>query len=267
MTSPRGRWQRPAESTATIEKYIKAIYLLGEGGARVTGIQLAQRTGVSAPTVSATIARLARVGLLVPKVRGAYLTQRGRKLAEDLLCRHHLLERWLFEVLGVDWAHVHAEACALEHALTPAVVERMAAMVGSCETCPHGNPLPGRCAASPQPVIPLARAATDCEIVLDRIAEGAEDDSLLLEYLHRERLLPGVRLRVVSASPSVGTLIVSHCAGSRRDEVVANEGASRSTVLGLEAAAKMMVRVIGAATDGPTCSQADRLLVSEPALL
>jgi DtxR family transcriptional regulator, Mn-dependent transcriptional regulator len=261
--NPTTRRQKAREPTATNEKYLKAIYILGLDGDRLTGARLARWMGVSTPTVSTIIARLVRDELVLPDMRSIRLTQQGLKSAEGVLRRHHILERWLMEALGLGWARVHAEACMLEYALSPAVVERMAAMLGSCETCPHGNQLPDRRVASSQPVIPLAHAAVGCEIMLEGIAEPAEDDSQLLEHLYREGLLPGVTLRVVAVCSSVGTLTVAHTTRSPHDGGMPSKGSARTSVLGLEAASKLTVRVLRAGTSGPPKAEGTRAPVGE----
>src|SRR5437667_2852974 len=97
--------------------------------------------------------------------------------------RHRLLERWLTDVLGLDWARAHDEAHRLEHALSPIVEDRLAEMLGMPSTCPHGNPIPGMVALAPRNPVPLSQTSADQELTVDRITEEAEADRQLLRFL------------------------------------------------------------------------------------
>jgi DtxR family Mn-dependent transcriptional regulator len=155
------------------------------------------------------------------------LTPKGREIAEVMARRHRLLERWLTDTLGLNWADAHEEAHRLEHAISPRVEERLATLLGMPSTCPHGTPIPGMPAPAPVEPFPLAQAEGGVTVVVERITEEAEADKNLLEYLWRNEVRPGRRLRVVEVAPWAGTITLS--------------GDGRTIVLGLGAAAKIWV--------------------------
>ena len=97
--------------------------------------------------------------------------------------RHRLIERWLTDVLGLDWSRAHDEAHRLEHALSPVVEERLAEQLGMPSTCPHGNPIPGMPAPEAHSPIPLSQAPAGHQFVVERITEEAEADRQLLRFL------------------------------------------------------------------------------------
>jgi DtxR family Mn-dependent transcriptional regulator len=155
-------------------------------------------------------------------------TKDGLALAETMARRHRLLERWLTDVLELDWASAHDEAHRLEHALSPKVEERLAKLLGMPSTCPHGNPIPGMPEPPPHDHISLADAEADEEVVVDRITEEAEADRQLLHFLWANGIRPGARLRVCEVAPYVGTI------SAKLDD-------DRTVTLGLQAATKIWV--------------------------
>jgi DtxR family Mn-dependent transcriptional regulator len=155
------------------------------------------------------------------------LTRRGLTLAEVVARRHRLLERWLTDVLGLDWMEAHEEAHRLEHALSPRVEDRLAELLGMPTTCPHGNPIPGMASPPGPRTYPLDRAAEGTTVVVARITEEAEADRKLLEHLWRSGVRPGTRLEIREIAPWAGTVTAT------------SDG--RSIVLGLPAAAKIWV--------------------------
>jgi Mn-dependent DtxR family transcriptional regulator len=99
---------------------------------------------LSAPSITEALRRMQREGYVASRAKKEIrLTTRGWAIAETMARRHRLLERWLTDVLGLDWSRAHDEAHRLEHALSPVVEERLAQMLGMPSTCPHGNPIPG----------------------------------------------------------------------------------------------------------------------------
>ncbi len=99
------------------------------------------------------------------------LTTKGLDIAKTMARRHRLLERWLTDVLGLDWSRAHDEAHRLEHALSPVVEERLAEMLGMPSTCPHGNPIPGMPQPEAHNPIPLSQATKGQALVVERITE------------------------------------------------------------------------------------------------
>src|SRR3990172_849172 len=123
----------------TVDDYLQAIYSLQGEGERVPPARLARRMGVTPPTAWGTIQRMARDGFVsLDERKIVHFTIRGRKMAEDIVRRHRLAERFLCDVLGLGWAEVHKEAHAFEHAIPPRLEPRIAALAGNPTTCPHG---------------------------------------------------------------------------------------------------------------------------------
>lgn len=226
--SSRRAGRRKAEATASVQDYLAAIYDLASSGTPVIGARLARHLGVSAPAVTEALQRMARAGYVrLGADREVTLTRKGRAMAEVMARRHRLLERWLTDILGLDWAEAHEEAHRLEHALSPRVEDRLAAILGMPTTCPHGNPIPGMPRRAPTHAFPLDQAPEGSTVVVDRITEEAEADRKLLEHLWREGVRPGTTLRIEEVAPWAGTITTA--------------GDGRRIVLGLSAAAKIWV--------------------------
>ena len=219
-------------ATATIEDYLGGIYDLAGSGKPVIGARLAKHMGVSAPTVTETLQRIVREGYVrIGPHKEVGLTKKGLALANTIARRHRLLERWITDVLGLDWATAHDEAHRLEHALSPKVEERLAKLLGMPSTCPHGNPIPGMPEPPAHKRVPLADASVNEEVIVDRISEEAEANRELLHYLWQNGIRPGARLRVVELAPYVGTI------SAKLDD-------DRTVTLGLQAAAKIWVHQV-----------------------
>ncbi len=134
-----------ADLTVAVQDYLKAIYALESEGERVTTSALAERMGVSAPSVTAMTKRLAELGLVErAPYRGVVLTDAGRRGALEVLRHHRLLERYLVDRLGLSLAEVHAEAELLEHALSEELEAKIDAELGFPTHDPHGDPIPDR---------------------------------------------------------------------------------------------------------------------------
>jgi DtxR family transcriptional regulator, iron-dependent repressor len=225
----RARPERANHTTASVQDYLAAIYDLASSDRPVIGARLAKHMGVSAPAVTESIQRMTRGGYVkVGRGKELFLTTKGRQIAEVMARRHRLLERWLTDTLGLNWTDAHEEAHRLEHALSPRVEDRLAAMLGMPSTCPHGNPIPGmaRPAVRFEP-FPLAQAREGATVVVERITEEAEADKNLLEHLWRHDVRPGRRLKIAEVAPWAGTVTAA--------------GDGRSITLGLPAAGKIWV--------------------------
>ena len=111
------------------------------------------------------------------------LTSKGLAIAETMARRHRLLERWLTDVLGLDWSRAHDEAHRLEHALSPWSRSASPRLLGMPSTCPHGNPIPGMPAPEAHNPMPLSQAPEGQALAVDRITEEAEADRQLLRFL------------------------------------------------------------------------------------
>lgn len=214
--------------TPTVEEYLEAIHTMACEDKAVIGARLAEALGVSPPTVTSTLQRMARDGLVsLDKDRQVHLTDLGRQAAENLLRRHRLIERLLVDVLGMDWHDVHDDACRLEHALSPAVERRLAAYLGNPTTCPHGNPIPGTGGVEGE--VRLCDAKPGARLVLRRVAKQAESQPGMLLYLNQQGLRPGVAITVRDVAPFNGPVLVF--------------AAGREVALGRDVAAMLWVTV------------------------
>ncbi len=179
-----------------MDAYLEAIFVLAGEGVTVFPSVLADHMGVARPTVTQTVQRMTAAGLVNPQADKAIeLTPKGQERAEAVVRKHRLLERWLTDELGLDWADAHVEAARLELSVSPLVEERLYERLGHPTTCPHGNVIPGTGAVLPkgQPLSELTAGETG-EVI--RIIEQAEEDLELLRFLHRNGLVPGNRVRV-----------------------------------------------------------------------
>lgn len=218
--------------SSTIEDYLQAIYSLEGEGETVFSARLARRMRVTPPTAWATVRRMIRDGLVTLDERKViHLTKRGRELAEDIVRRHRLAERFLCDVLGLGWAEAHEEAHRFEHAITPKLEARMLALAGNPTTCPHGSPIPGTGGKLDPNLVPLKSLSEGDEAVIEFISEELEEDPDLLRYLERGGLIPGSRVRVVEVAPYSGLLVL--------------ERNGNRVPLGLPIAARIRVRPLG----------------------
>jgi DtxR family Mn-dependent transcriptional regulator len=183
--------------THGLEEYLEAIYVLDAEGEVVLGSVLADYLGVARPTVTQTMQRMTASGYVAAgEGKGIILTEQGRLKAEEIVRRHRLLERWLTDELGLDWADAHVEAGRLEHSVSKMVEERLFERLNHPTTCPHGNVIPGTGARQP-----AGRKLTEIQapaaVRVIRIFEQAEEDLDLLRFLHRTGIVPGAEIEVV----------------------------------------------------------------------
>ncbi len=205
--------------TRAAQDYLKAIYRLESrtreeerSGDGVSTSALAARLGVRAPSASGMVSRLAQEGLVkhLP-YRGVRLTPAGRRLALAVVRRHRLLETLLVEELGMRWDEVHAEAEALEHAVSDRVLDRIAAKLGEPARDPHGDPIPS--AGLDVDVDDVDETAAH---VLERLPVGAKGRVVrvldagpdLLAYLDRQGIALGDELEMMEPEPFGGSLRV-----------------------------------------------------------
>src|SRR6266576_1490484 len=152
--------ERRSVFTRSQEDYLKALYLLGGDERPVPTRELAQRLGISSPSVSEMVTRLTSQGLVEhDRYRGQQLTREGRKVALELVRHHRLLEMFLVQVLGYSLDEVHDEAERLEHVISERMEQRIFELLGRPQLDPHGHVIPtlgGK-------VRPLSdRALSDC---------------------------------------------------------------------------------------------------------
>ena len=188
----------------TVEEYLETIYNISMEGEPVIGARLAQKFGVSAPTVTEMLKRLVRDGFVqMDARRQVTLTEAGIQAAEAVLRRHRLTERFLVDMLGMQWHQVHEEACRLEHFISGAVEARVIASLNNPTTCPHGNPIPGtvpdaRTYLKDHGAVRLSSVDVDQKATVFCISEVVEDEEGLILYLHEKGLTPGTRLTVLA---------------------------------------------------------------------
>ena len=194
------------------EDYLKAILQLeaSEDGATTGG--LAERLGISQPSVTAMTKKLAADGFVVRvPYRGVTLTRRGRRIALEVLRHHRLLELFLADSLGVPLDEVHAEAERLEHVLSEELEARIDAALGYPTLDPHGDPIPDR---KLRLDAPARRALAEVAPGESATVAGVPDrDAELLRYLATLALLPGGAVKVVAHAPFGGPVTVRSSSG------------------------------------------------------
>ncbi len=198
----------------TTEMYLRTIFELEEEGIVPLRARIAERLHQSGPTVSQTVARMERDGLLtVEGDRHLQLSEAGRKLATAVMRKHRLAECLLVDVIGLDYADVHEEACRWEHVMSEAVERKLLTLLGNPSVSPFGNPIPGLDAlggdtsAVLDALTLLSTTATPegREVVIRRISEQLQEDAELLRELAGTGVRPGQR---VTASLANGTVLI-----------------------------------------------------------
>ena len=189
-----------------VSRYLEAIWYMRAEGETVTNARLADWLGVSRPTVTAALRRMARDGLVRTGSREIALTGDGEARAAAVVRRHRVVERWLVDSLGLDWVVADEEAARLEHAVSETVAEALYEALGRPTSCPHGNPIPGRSEAVAGEVrLSALREGGRAEVT--RISEVAEREAPpLLRYLQERRLMPRAELAVTEVDPIARTL-------------------------------------------------------------
>jgi DtxR family Mn-dependent transcriptional regulator len=196
----------PKVVSISTEHYLKAIYEIGGEDQEVSLSDLSEKLGISQVSTNEMVKKLVKGGLITyTPYKGVALTLAGHAQAAIVLRRHRLWERFLTDVLGLDWDHVHEEACRLEHATSPLVEERLAQFLGQPETCPHGHPVPtpeGEIVR--EATIPLSSLEAGQTGVVLNVSEEPE----LLQYLGELGLFPQAEVQVEAVAPFEGPLTV-----------------------------------------------------------
>lgn len=187
----------------TTEMYLRTILELEEENIIPLRARISERLGHSGPTVSQTVGRMERDGLVVVSDdRSLELTDSGRQKAVDVMRKHRLAERLLSDVIGLDWAFVHEEACRWEHVMSEQVERRLVELLGHPTESPYGNPIPGldqlgdvATNTFDQGVIGLVRRLNDAGQPITgtvrRLAEPAQVDPELLQQFMNAGVVPG----------------------------------------------------------------------------
>ncbi|WP_049934600.1 metal-dependent transcriptional regulator [Halalkalicoccus jeotgali] len=189
--------------SAVMEDYLKAIYQLQREGAdeRVRTSALADHLGVTPPTVTSMLSKLESRGLLDrEKYKGVVLTPEGERVAIEVIRHHRLLEAYLSEHLDFAWSEVHDEADRLEHHISEAFEERVAAVLEDPTVDPHGAPIPNE--DLEPPAEPAGDVLSECEVgATVEVREVSDRDPDVLEYLSEHGVNPGVSLSVEEVAP------------------------------------------------------------------
>lgn len=188
------------------EEYCETIFELAEDGLTVIQARIAERLCVSRPAVSEMIRRMTSDGLVTIDDGEIRLTDTGRSLAQTMVRRHRLAERFLTDVLNLSWAEAHHEAGKWEHVISPRVEAAIVEQLGDPTTCPHGNPIPGSGYIEPDAVT-LVEADPEAELVVTRIPEELEFTPGLLEFLEENQLQPGATARIIMKAPDGTTTL------------------------------------------------------------
>ena len=214
------------ELTDAIQDYVKEIYKLEAGGQRATTSALAERLEISAPSVTSMLKKLATLGLVKhERYRGATLTDRGERVALEVIRHHRLLEQYLVETLGLPIDAVHAEADRLEHALSEELEAHIDRTLGFPTRDPHGDPIPGPDLKIERgEVTPLSSLVAGAKATVERVPDGNGE---LLRYLTKLKLTPGSRLEVRESAPFDGPVTV-RVGGS--DHAISRELAAQISV-------------------------------------
>jgi DtxR family Mn-dependent transcriptional regulator len=213
------------EPSEVVSRYLEAIYYMWSEGEPLRSARLADWLGVSRPTVAVALRRMTRDGLVrMNGLKEIELTPPGFDVAESIVRRHRIMERWLTDALGLDWVTADAEAARLEHAVSGVVEERLYEVLGRPRTCPHGNPIPGHSESSSREVR-LSSLDAGSKASLSRVSEVAERKApKLLAYLHQRDLVPGQEIAVVEVDEVAKTLRVRV---SDRDVTLSHETAAK----------------------------------------
>ncbi len=187
------------KTSSTIEDYLGVIYILERDNEPIHGVRLAALLGVSAPTVTNTLKRMVRDGLLeMSPETGTHLTTYGMEQAK-ILMRRHMLAEWMLSKM-LSWSKLHKEAHSMEHAISKEVEATLIDDLNQPELCPHGNPLPGYEAVVVN-WLPLTRCSVGDQIIIRRVHELAEDEPDVLAFLEANHIEPGVQVRVEDMLP------------------------------------------------------------------
>ena len=199
----------------TTEMYLRTVFELEEEGVVPLRARIAERLSQSGPTVSQTVARMERDGLVVVSGdRHLELTARGREAATRVMRKHRLAECLLVDVLQMPWEDVHAEACRWEHVMSDAVERRLLEVLGNPTVSPYGNPIPGLAELNPHtqeiPIVTGTLCSLSEAVSVDpvrmtvrRIAEPIQTDAHLMTNLRRVGAVPGAAVTAHRTSSGV----------------------------------------------------------------
>ena len=178
------------ERHPAFEEYCECIFELHEDDLDVIQARIAERLQVSRASVSQMIEKMSKAGLVIAESSRITLTVEGQNLAQQVVRRHRLAERFLTDILGLSWADAHQEAGKWEHVISDDVEVAMNRVLGAPTTCPHGNPIPGSSYIATD-AVPLSQLASGTKFTVSRIPEELEFTPGLLDFLQQSSILPG----------------------------------------------------------------------------
>ena len=189
------------------EEYLEAIYKLGEMEP-VSVKALSENLGLSAPSVVEMVKKLIERKLVTrAHDRRVVLTKKGKAEALSIIRKHRLAERFFTDVLQLNWADVHEEACKFEHVLSDQVADALERFLHYPSRCPHGHPIPTREGTVQEyPCVPLSEMKPEQSGVVEKVAD--EDSPELLRYLATLGLVPDCRVCVEQVAPFKGPFLV-----------------------------------------------------------
>jgi len=195
------------EISAVIEEYLECIFKLQEKSGVARTNDIVKSLGVVPGTVTNTVEWLEKEGLVTHKpYKGVKLTEKGRKIALQVIRRHRLSERLLTDILHMEWDKVHDAACKLEHSITDEIIKPLEKTLGHPKTCPHGNPIPTKCGGIIEEESQPLTALNERE--QGTIVKITEEKADLLRYLDTMGLVPGASLEVVGKAPFNGPITI-----------------------------------------------------------
>ncbi|APE35937.1 dihydrofolate reductase [Nocardia mangyaensis] len=213
----------------TTEMYLRTIYDLEEEGVVPLRARIAERLEQSGPTVSQTVARMERDGLLlVAGDRHLELTDKGRSMAVAVMRKHRLAERLLVDIIGLDWENVHAEACRWEHVMSEEVERRLIEVLNHPTTSPYGNPIPGldelglgTAPLAEETLIRLSDLPNGAlhAVVVRRLAEHIQTDPEVIGRLREAGVVPDARVTVETKPGAVIITVPGHSGFELSDEM------------------------------------------------
>ncbi len=193
--------------SSTVENYLKQILIesIQAGSSEVAMGKVAECLQVTPGTATTMVKSLEKKGWLNYRPRrGVKLTTSGKKMGMNMLRRHRLLETFLVETLGLDWAEIHEEAEELEHAISEKVLEKLDEFLGRPTHDPHGDPIPTKRGSMPNA---SDRTLIDCEVGdFVRIESVQDQGKEFLQFARKKKLIPGKRIEVVQFDPIADSL-------------------------------------------------------------
>jgi len=190
----------PGEHHPAFEEYCECIFELREENIEVIQARIVERLQVSRPSVSEMTKKMEAQGLINIVESFITLTPAGEALAQQIVRRHRIAERFLTDILGLSWSQAHHEAGRWEHVMSNDVEIAMGRVLGNPTTCPHGNPIPGSLYLATN-AVPLIDVAPGSAFTISRIPEELEFTPGLLDFLESSELIPGKAGTVSSTSP------------------------------------------------------------------